>query len=131
MVERKGVFNVLRKELHYYRIKSVYIEEPFLFRIFNLANVHIKTSDPYLPELKLYGVEKCTLPSLDFINFTHMKPRIQGWPESKSWLEIVVPERDGDMIRINNINQYHPVHYHDKSYATKELIKYYESRVLG
>ena len=58
LVERKGVFNVLRKELHYYRIKSVYIEEPFLFRIFNLANVHIKTSDPYLPELKLYGVEK-------------------------------------------------------------------------
>lgn len=57
IVERRGVFNVTRKELHYYRIKSVYVEEPLLFRIFDLSIVHIKTSDPYLPELRLYGIE--------------------------------------------------------------------------
>lgn len=57
ITERKGVFDVLRKEVHYYRIKSVYVEEPVLFRIFGLSNIYIKTSDPYLPELKLYGIK--------------------------------------------------------------------------
>jgi hypothetical protein len=76
----------------------------------------------------LVGEDTCTVPSLDFINFVHMKPGIQNWSDSRSWLETVVAERDGDMIRINNLNQYHPVHYYDKTYATRELIEYYESR---
>lgn len=57
MVERKGVFNVERKELHYYRIKSIWVEEPLWMRIFGLSNVHIKSSDPYYPEVKLYAVK--------------------------------------------------------------------------
>lgn len=76
----------------------------------------------------LYGEEHCTAPSLDFINFVHMKSGIQGWSDARSWRETVVAERDGDMIRINNLNQYSPVHYYDKLYATQELIEYYESR---
>ena len=76
----------------------------------------------------LIGEELCTIPSMDFINFVHMKSGIQNWSDARSWLETVVAERDGDMIRINNQNQYHPVHYYDKKYATKELIEYYESR---
>ena len=82
----------------------------------------------------LVGSESVTMPSMDFINFVHMKSGIQGWSDLHSWLETVVDERDGDMIRINNLNQYDPVHYHDKNYATEELIKYYESRrksILG
>lgn len=76
----------------------------------------------------LVGEETCTMPSMDFINFVHMKSGIQGWGHNRTWLETVMHERDGDIIRINNINQYHPVHYYDKTYATKELIEYYESR---
>lgn len=76
----------------------------------------------------IVGEELCTLPTADFINFVHMKSGIQGWADTQSWLDTVVTEQDGDIIRINNINQYHPVHYYDKKYATKELIKYYESR---
>lgn len=75
------------------------------------------------------GEDLCTLPSMDFINFVHMKPGIQGWSEQRPWYETVISERDGDMIRINNLNQYSPVHYHDKNYATDELIKYYEHRI--
>lgn len=56
MIERKGILNVERKELHYYRIKSIWIDEPLWLRIFGLANVHIKSSDPYHPEVKLYAV---------------------------------------------------------------------------
>jgi hypothetical protein len=76
----------------------------------------------------IVGEETCTMPSMDFIKFVHMKSGIQGWNDNRSWLDTVVTERDGDIIRINNVNQYDPVHYYDKNYATDELIKYYESR---
>jgi hypothetical protein len=80
------------------------------------------------------GEETVTMPSMDFINFVHMKSGFNGWSDARSWLDTVVNERDGDVIRINNLNQYSPVHYHDKTYATRELIEYYESRrteILG
>lgn len=76
----------------------------------------------------IYGANDCTAPSLDFINFVHMKSGVQGWSDTRSWLDTVMSERDGDMIRVNNLNQYHPVHYYDKTYATDELIEYYESK---
>jgi hypothetical protein len=76
----------------------------------------------------MIGEETVTMPSMDFINFVHMKPGFNGWPDSRSWIDTVVNERDGDVIRINNLNQYYPVHYYDKKYATQELIEYYESR---
>ena len=79
----------------------------------------------------MVGEENVTMPSMDFLNFVHMKSGFNGWSDARSWLETVMHERDGDVIRINNTNQYQPVHYYDKTYATKELIEYYESRVLG
>jgi hypothetical protein len=76
----------------------------------------------------LVGPESCTMPSMDFLNFVHMKSEFNGWSDHRSWTETVVHERDQDIIRINNINQYDPVHYYDKTYVTQELVKYYESR---
>jgi len=76
----------------------------------------------------MVGEETVTMPSMDFVNFVHMKSGFNGWSDARSWLDTVVHERDGDVIRINNLNQYAPVHYHDKTYATNELIEYYESR---
>jgi hypothetical protein len=72
----------------------------------------------------------CYNPSLDFINFVHMKSGMQGWSDDQAWTDYCVTERNGDMIRINNINQLHPVHYHAKDYATDKLIEYYERRVI-
>lgn len=77
------------------------------------------------------GQECVTLPSMDFINFVHMKSEFNGWSDNRSWIDTVMNERDGDVIRINNINQYFPVHYYDKNYATDELIEYYEQRLLA
>ena len=77
------------------------------------------------------GEEICTMPSMDFVNFVHMKSGFNGWSDTQSWLDTVMNERDGDVIRINNINQLAPVHYYDKSYVTQELVEYYEQRVLG
>jgi uncharacterized membrane protein YdbT with pleckstrin-like domain len=56
VIERKGIFNVERREIHYYRIKSIMVDEPLWMRFFGLANVTVKTSDPYHPEFVLHGV---------------------------------------------------------------------------
>ena len=83
----------------------------------------------YALAAQVIGVELCTLPSMDFINFVHLKPGINGWGNTDtSWQEIVNYEQEGDMIRIFNINQYSPVHYYNKPFATEELITYYEQR---
>ena len=82
----------------------------------------------YAIAAQILGEETVTMPSMDFINFVHMKSEFNGWSDNRSWIDTVMGERDGDVMRINNLNQYHPVHYFDKNYATEELIKYYESR---
>jgi membrane protein YdbS with pleckstrin-like domain len=57
LVERKGIFSVTRREIHYYRVKGIKVDEPLWMRFFGLANVTILSSDPYLPELVLYAVQ--------------------------------------------------------------------------
>ncbi len=56
IIERKGIFSVTRTEVHYYRIKSIVIEEPFWMRFFNLGNITIISSDPYQNVLRLWAV---------------------------------------------------------------------------
>ena len=100
-------------------------------RIKQLINCHEETPSTdvlYALTAKIVGIEKCTAPSLDFINFVHMKSGFNQWSDDYTWTETVVHERDDNIMRINNINQYDAVHYYDKSYANKELIEYYESR---
>jgi len=80
----------------------------------------------YALAAKMYGVENCTMPSLDYFNFVHMKPHIQGWAGSSKWTDTVMCETDPPVIRINNINQLNPVHYHIKEWCTQELIEQYE-----
>jgi hypothetical protein len=75
---------------------------------------------------RIVGEELCTLPSADFVNFVHMKPAINGFDEGLNFDEVFVTETSNEMIRINNINQYHPVHYYNKNFASDELIEIYE-----
>ena len=90
---------------------------------------HPSTDTVYAIAAKILGEELVTMPSRDFINFVHMKSGFNGWSDARSWMDTVMHERDGDVIRINNLNQLNPVHYYDKTYATQELIEYYESRI--
>jgi membrane protein YdbS with pleckstrin-like domain len=57
IVETKGIFSVSHRELQYFRIKSVKLDEPLWMRFFGISNVTILSSDPYLPELQLYGIK--------------------------------------------------------------------------
>jgi hypothetical protein len=79
----------------------------------------------YALAAKIIGEEKCTIPGVDFINFTHMKPAINKLSQQITWHDLVVTETEAPMVRINNINQYHPLHYQDKTWASDELIKEY------
>ena len=113
-----------------------YAEQIFLNWEYIRDNVLIKCNDTepttdivYALVAKLIGIEKCTIPSLDWINFVHMKPAINKW-QSDPWPELVVCETDLPMIRINNINQYHPIHYHEKVWLTDEILEEYEQCLM-
>ena len=88
-------------------------------------DINPTTDVVYAIVANILGPEQCTIPELDWINFVHMKPAINNWP-NKPWTELVNFELDLPMIRINNINQYHPLHYHVKDWASIDVIKEYE-----
>lgn len=114
------------------------------YRFFQIVKACFQHWDIISPQLKNYrdaqpttdlvyavvaahlGIETCTLPQCDFINFTHMKNSINNWPDTVPWQELVFSEFDLPMIRINNVNQYHPLHYQDKTWITDELLERYE-----
>lgn len=96
----------------------------------NLLNCRdpIPTTDVvYAITASILGEQYCTVPTLDFINFVHMKPSINEFNESAKFDDIFLTEFDQGMIRINNINQYHPIHYYQKDFVKEEMYDYYRS----
>lgn len=77
----------------------------------------------------MVGEETVTMPSMDFLNFVHLKPAINGVEETVRVTDQLVTEFDSGMIRINNINQLQPVHYFEKDFVTAEMREWYESRI--
>lgn len=97
-----------------------------------LTKVHdaVATTDMvYALVCKIMGPELTTIPTADFINFNHMKPAINDWPVGiefhKSFNVIVEPP----CIRVNNVEQYHPFHYHYKDFITEDIVKDYEHAI--
>jgi hypothetical protein len=72
----------------------------------------------YAITAKILGVEKCTIPSLDFFQFIHMKQRINDWVFDL-WEDVVILELD-DQIRLANTNIYDPIHYQVKNLIQPE-----------
>jgi hypothetical protein len=95
--------------------------------LLNCRDDYPTTDVVYAVAADIIGRELCTIPSMDFINFVHMKPAINGYPERAKFQEMFVTEFDQGMIRINNINQYHPLHYHEKDFPTEEMYDYFRS----
>lgn len=110
--------------------ESIYLNwEEIKKQLRNLRDDILDTDLMYAITAKIFGVERCTVPFLDYWNFVHMKPGINGWGYSDhSWQDMVLGQREDHMIRIHNLNQYYPVHYYDKKYCTDELIERYEQR---
>lgn len=83
----------------------------------------------YALTAKVIGIENCTIPSMNFVNFVHMKNVINNFGnDGADWFDIVMHEREGDMIRINNLNQYNPVHYFNKTYISDKILNELEQR---
>jgi hypothetical protein len=95
--------------------------------LLNCRDPEPTTDVVYALAADIVGRELCTLPSVDFINFVHMKPSINEYPETASFRDMYVTEFDDGMIRINNINQYHPIHYHEKDFPTEEMYDHFKS----
>lgn len=95
--------------------------------LLNCRDSEPTTDVVYALTAEIVGRELCTIPSMDFINFVHMKPAINGYPETAKFQEMYVTEFSDGMIRINNINQYHPIHYHEKDFPTEEMYDYFRS----
>jgi len=95
----------------------------------NCRDDHPTTDVVYALTAKIIGQEKCTLPSCDFVNFVHMKPDINRLSHYNPWYDLVVHETDLPMVRVNNINQYHPFHYYEKSWIGAEIIREYENEL--
>ena len=60
-----------------------------------------------------------------------MKPAVNGFDEGLTFDEVFVTEFDHGMIRINNVNQYHPLHYYNKNLDISELMEFYEHQRVG
>ena len=56
IIYRRGVFTVTTDEILLYRIKSINLNEPFLYRLVGISNLSIITSDKYVNEITLKGV---------------------------------------------------------------------------
>ena len=56
IIYRRGVFTVNTDEILLYRVKAINLHEPFLYRIVDLANLSIVTSDKYVGEITLMGI---------------------------------------------------------------------------
>jgi hypothetical protein len=95
----------------------------------NLHNIKPSTDLVYAITAMFVGPEFVTLPTLNFINFVHMKPSLQGWKQDDDWTDSVMTEFDLPIIRINNRNQYHPIHYHQKNFIKKEVVDEYQRRL--
>jgi uncharacterized membrane protein YdbT with pleckstrin-like domain len=78
LVYREGILNVDRKEMHYYRIKSVSVYQPLWMRLFGLAYVSILSSDPYMPSLTLHAVPRGVMQWQTLRQMTHAARREEG-----------------------------------------------------
>ena len=58
--EKKGVLNVRTDSLELFRVKDISIEEPLLYRVFNLSNVILDTSDKSTPIIKIEAVKNAS-----------------------------------------------------------------------
>jgi hypothetical protein len=80
---------------------------------------------------RIVGEDLCTLPTADFVNFVHMKPAVNSFNEGLTFDEVFVTEFDRGMLRINNVNQYHPLHYYNKNLNVGKLMEFYEQQRMG
>lgn len=67
----------------------------------------------------IFGIEKCTIPSLDYPSFVHMKGSINRLSIDENWTEMYPVDIDGSDIYINFTKQSWPLHYFQKEFINE------------
>ena len=78
IILRKGIFHVTTRELHYYRIKSFFVEEPFLYRWVGLGKVLVRSSDPFLALFEFNAIPHVEIFLSDFKELVNQKREEMG-----------------------------------------------------
>lgn len=97
--------------------KSIYTNWEEVYSNLIRCDKYPSTDVVFALAVKIIGIESCTIPTLDFFNFVHMKSGIHLWDDTQPWTDYVNVEQS-DVLRINNINQYQPVHYYEKNFIS-------------
>lgn len=71
--ESKGVLSISKREIHYFRVKSIRVERPFLYRIVGLTTYDLVTSDPLIPIFRIYAIDD------DGTFQTYLKEKVTYW----------------------------------------------------
>jgi uncharacterized membrane protein YdbT with pleckstrin-like domain len=56
IIHRRGVFTVTTDEILLYRVKAINLNEPLLYRLVDIADLSIMTSDRYVNEIVLHAI---------------------------------------------------------------------------
>ena len=56
IIHRRGVFTVTTDEILLHRIKAINLQEPFLYRLVDISNLSLITSDRYVGEIILQAI---------------------------------------------------------------------------
>jgi hypothetical protein len=93
----------------------------------------VSTDVVFALAMRLIGREDDCVGVGQFPNFVHMKSKLQNWDDSKvseEWTKhIGVYFTDDLELKIGRYRQLSPLHYHDKSFLTDEIIESYEEKL--
>lgn len=78
LVEKRGILNVTREEVHYFRIKSMMVEEPFFQRILDLSTINMSTSEALKQNFVLHGITNAEETKEYLAKMTKTKRRSNG-----------------------------------------------------
>ena len=81
LVEKRGILSVTREEVHYFRIKSMMVNEPFFLRILDLSVINMSTSEQLKPNFTLYGILNAEEVKNEIAKVTKNKRRSNGIKE--------------------------------------------------
>lgn len=81
IVEHKGVFRRIRSEITYYRIKSVQVDEPLLYRLVGISKLHIITSDQFTENFTFVGLRAGQALRQDIRTMVHLHRGQKGVKE--------------------------------------------------
>lgn len=81
IIFKRGVFKVEWDEILFWRIKSLQMNQPFLYRLVNISNLNIRTSDQYVTELSLKGVP------MNSQTMIHLRNQTEKWRTEKGTKE--------------------------------------------